>query len=279
MRTRICAQQLEPRIGEPEHNRALSLAAIEEGAAAGAQVVVLPELVACGYMFGSREEAAAAAIAPGDPLIAQWCELAARHHLVLAAGFCERADGDGGPYNSAMLIDPTGVRAVYRKLHLWDREKLWFTPGADPPPVLDTPVGRVAVIICYDLEFPELTRSVALAGAELLLVPTNWPLMDRPAGERPGEATIAMATARLNRMAVACADRIGVERDQPWTGGTTIVDPDGWAVAETREAGAVYADIDLSRARDKHFTELADAFADRRPELYGALGAAPARAS
>ena len=271
--TRVCVQQLDPRIGEPAGNAARSLAAIEEAAAGGAEVVVLPELVSSGYMFDSREEAAAAAITPEDPLIARWCELSARHRLIIAAGFCET----GGPYNSAVLIDHGELRAVYRKLHLWDREKLWFTPGDALPPVLDTRVGRVSLMICYDLEFPELTRTVALAGAELLLVPTNWPLMDCPEGERPAEVTIAMATARINHMAIACADRIGVERGQPWTGGSTIVDAEGWAAGEYRtrpgtgRPGPLYADLDLSLARDKRYTELADTFADRRPGLYGAV--------
>ncbi len=254
----------------------LSLEAIEQAAAGGAQVVVLPELVSSGYVFESAEEAASLAITADAPLISEWAAAAARHGLVLAAGFCERGE-DGRTYNSAALIDPTGLRAVYRKLHLWDREKLWFTPGGTLPPVLDTPAGRVATIVCYDLEFPELTRTVALAGAELLLVPTNWPLMERPPGERPAEVVAAMATARINHMAIACADRAGVERGQPWTGGTAIVDADGWVVAEpdwtgdARGPGPLYADLDVARARDKRFTELADAFADRRPELYGSV--------
>ena len=189
---------------------------------------------------------------------------------MLAAGFCEQGD-DGLVYNSAVLIDGTGVRAVYRKLHLWDREKLWFTPGAELPPVVQTRVGLVSLVICYDLEFPELTRTVALSGAQLLLVATNWPMMPRPDGERPAEVGIAMATARMNRMAVACADRFGTERGQAWTGGSTIVDADGWAVAETRETGMILADVDLDQALDKRFTELADAHADRRPELYAAV--------
>jgi len=275
--TRICVQQLEPQVGEPAHNRVLSLQAIEAAAAGGAQVVVLPELTNSGYMFESAEEAASAAIAADDPLIGEWEAAAARHGLVLAAGFCERGD-DGLTYNSAVIIDPTGVRAVYRKLHLWDREKLWFGPGEALPPVLQTPVGRVSVVICYDLEFPELVRTVALAGTELLLVPTNWPLAERPADERPGEVINAMMAARLNRIAIAAADRGGVERGQPWTGGSTIVDPDGWAAGENpwragepRRPGPIFADLDLARARDKRWTELADVFADRRPELYGAI--------
>jgi predicted amidohydrolase len=267
---RIVCQQLAPRIGELAANRALALAAIAEAVDAGADVVVLPELVTSGYVFASRAEAASLAIAPDHATFADWATAAARGDATVVGGFCEQG-ADGDVYNSAAIVDATGVRAVYRKLHLWDREKLVFTPGAAAPPIVATRVGRIAALVCYDIEFPELTRAVALAGAQLLAVPTNWPLGPRPAGERPPEVTIAMATARINRMAIACADRAGTERGQEWTSGSSIVDPDGWVAAESREPGAVTADVDLDRALDKAFTEHADAFADRRPEHYGAV--------
>ncbi len=268
--TRVACQQLAPTLGDLEANRTLTRDAIGQAVGAGADVVVLPELVTSGYMFEAPEEAAAAAIARDHDLLREWASEAARTGIVLVGGFCERGD-DGAIYNSAAAFDSGGLRAVYRKLHLWDREKLVFTPGSDPPPVIDTPVGRIAVLICYDLEFPELTRSVALAGAQLLVVPTNWPLVARPLGERPPEVVIAMATARVNRMAVACADRVGTERGQEWTGGATIVGVDGWVAAETREPGLLIADVDLEPALDKRLTEHADAFGDRRPALYSPI--------
>jgi predicted amidohydrolase len=273
--TRVCVQQMDPVVGDLGGNRRLALDAIAEGVDAGAEVIVLPELVTSGYMFDSAVEAAANAIAPDDEILREWADLAHRHGVIIAGGFAERAQ-DGKPYNSAVVFDPTGLRAVYRKLHLWDREKLWFEPGAQPPPVLETAVGRLSVIVCYDVEFPELTRIIALAGTQLLLVPTNWPLMDRPDGERPGEVVIAMGTARGNRMAVACADRTGVERGQPWTGCSTIIGADGWVAGEKAGAdalstGPVVADIDLELALDKRYTDLADVFADRRPALYAGL--------
>lgn len=269
--TRIACQQLAPVIGDLPGNRAMARAAIAEAVDAGADVVVLPELVTSGYMFESADEAAASAIRPDHEILAEWAAEAARANIILAGGFCELGEDDR-IFNSAAVFDATGMLAIYRKLHLWDREKLVFTPGSMPPPVLDTRVGRVAVIICYDLEFPELTRSVALAGTQLLLVPTNWPLVPRPRGEHPPEAMIGMAAARVNRMAVACADRLGVERGQEWTGGTTIIGVDGWIAAESRTPGLVIADVPLEAALDKRLTDLADAFGDRRPELYSVVG-------
>ena len=273
--TRVCCQQLDPVVGDLDGNRERALAAIREAVKQRADVIVLPELATSGYMFESAEEAASVALDPHHEILREWGAAASANGVIVVGGFAERGE-DGRTYNSAAVFDPTGLRAVYRKLHLWDREKLWFAPGEQPPPVIDTAVGRLSVIVCYDVEFPELTRIVALAGTQLLVVPTNWPLMQRPEGERPAEVVIAMAAARGNRMAVACADRTGVERGQRWTGCSTIIGADGWVAAEKAGAdaltlGPVTADLDLELALDKRYTELADVFADRRPSLYAAL--------
>jgi predicted amidohydrolase len=273
--TRVCCQQLDPVVGDLDGNRELALAAISEAVEHGAEVIVLPELITSGYMFESTEEAASVALDLDHEILREWGAAASANGVIVAGGFAERGE-DGRTYNRAAVFDPTGLRAVYRKLHLWDREKLWFAPGEQPPPLIETAVGKMSVMVCYDVEFPELTRMVALAGTQLLVVPTNWPLMERPHGERPAEVVIAMAAARGNRMAVACADRTGVERDQPWTGCSTIIGADGWVAAEKAGAealtlGPVTADLDLELALDKRYTELADVFADRRPSLYGAI--------
>ena len=249
----------------------------EAALAAGAQVVVLPELITSGYVFESMAEARSVAITPEHGLFGDWSALAAKGSAVVVAGFCEQAP-NGGVYNSAAIVDATGVLAVYRKLHLWDTEKNFFTPGSALPPIVDTAVGRIAVMICYDLEFPELTRTVALGGAELLAVPTNWPLVYRPEGERPPEVQIGIAAARVNRMSIACCDRVGTERGQEWTGGTTIINESGWVVSTAGDANIASADLDLALARDKVLTPLADAFGDRRPEFYAAVTARTAQA-
>jgi predicted amidohydrolase len=137
--------------------------------------------------------------------------------------------------------------------------------------VFDTRHGRIGVLVCYDLEFPEMTRTLGLAGAELITVPTNWPLVERPPGERPPEVMIGMAAARVNRVFIACCDRAGLERGQEWNEGTSIIDLDGWVLSAVTGVGAAGADIDLARTHEKKYSGLADAFGDRRPELYGAV--------
>ena len=120
-------------------------------------------------------------------------------------------------------------------------------------------------------------ESARAAGAELICVPTNWPWVDRPEGERAPEVTIAMAAARVNRVSIACCDRTGTERGQQWNAGTSIVDEQGWVLASQIGAGPATATVDLTRSHDKTYTDMADALADRRPELYGAVGQPVAR--
>ena len=127
--TRVCCQQLDPVVGDLEGNRELALVAICEAIEARAEVIVLPELVTSGYMFGSVEEAVAVAIAPDHEILGEWGAAASTYGVIIAGGFAELGE-DGRVYNSAAVFDPTGLRAVYRKLHLWDREELWLHPAS-----------------------------------------------------------------------------------------------------------------------------------------------------
>ena len=273
---RVACHQLAPVIGDLDGNRARALAALDAAAAAGARIVVLPELAASGYAFRDAAEARALAEPPDGPTVSGWAERAAAHDLVVVGGFAEAGD-DGRVYNSAAAVDASGLRAVYRKVHLWDREPEAFTPGTAPPAVLDTPHGRIGVMVCYDLEFPEWVRAAALAGAELLCVPTNWPRGPRPAGERPMEVLRTMVSAATNRMAVAVCDRCGTERGVEWVAGTAIAGPDGWLLAgppAAPEPVLLLADVDLVAARDKAVGPRNDALLDRRPALYAQSGPA-----
>jgi predicted amidohydrolase len=266
---RIASVQLAPAIGEPEANRARSVAAIDAACAAGATLVVLPELTSSGYVFADRDEAAGLAEDAAGPTVTAWAAAAARHRAVVVGGFCEAGDG-GTLHNSAAVVDASGVRAVYRKLHLWDREKLVFSPGAEPAPVVDTPVGRLGVGICYDIAFPELTRGLAIAGADAMVFPTNSTLPDGAAGPRP-DVALAVATAYVNRVWVVVADRCGVERGVTWAGASLVVDPLGAVVAgpgEPETPATLLADGDLTLARDKSWGERNDLFGDRRVDAY-----------
>jgi 5-aminopentanamidase len=268
---RVAACQVSLRVGEVARNRATALEAIFSVAAAGASVIILPELAPSGYVFESRAEARAAAEPAGGPTVTEWAAAAAGRGVVIVGGFAELG-ADGQLYNSAALVDPGGLRAVYRKAHLWDAEGDFFTPGTAPPPVVDTAFGRIGMMICYDVEFPEWVRVPALAGADLLAVPTNWPAEPVPPGERPNVVLNVQAAAFANRIFVAAACRVGAERGVSWVGGSLVAGPDGYPLAGPAGAAdpeLVIADCDLARARDKATGPRNDAFADRRPALYG----------
>ncbi|MEO8289696.1 MAG: nitrilase-related carbon-nitrogen hydrolase [Gaiellaceae bacterium] len=267
----IACAQLAPVVGDGEGNRRLTREAVREAVAAGARLVVLPELATSGYVFESADEARSLAQPPDGPALRDWAEAAAAGDAIVIGGFAELGD-DGAVYNSAAVVGPGGTTAVYRKAHLWDEEQVCFEPGGEPAPVLDTPLGRIGVAVCYDLYFPELTRALVLGGADVLAFPSNMPLYPRPEGERPVEIALVQATAHVNHVWVVNCDRAGPERGVEWTGASVIVDPDGWIAAGPVEGygeGLLLTDCDLARSRDKAWTARNDVIGDRRPELYG----------
>jgi predicted amidohydrolase len=265
----VAACQVRVDIDDPQQTWQAATTAVREAADAEATVVVLPELVLAGSAFASRAEALARAEEASGPTAIRLSELAAELQVVLILGFCERDARGAGPYNSALLIDRGEVRAVYRKTHLWDQEKLIFKPGSAPAPVVSTSAGRVAVMICYDLEFPEMVRDVTLRGAQLIAVPANWPVVPKPAHEQPIEVAKAQAGAAANRVFIAVADRCGVERGVDWFGSSVICDVTGFPLAGPASGGPItlLATMDLDHADDKRLGPHNDALTDRRVEL------------
>ncbi len=267
MTIRVACAQLNLPVGDVQGCLEKTCSAIADARSRGADLIVLPELASCGYPLASADEARSCAD-NSNLCIQRWQE-AASSGITVIAGFCERAPDC--VYNSCAVIDQSGVRAIYRKLHLWDREKLFFAPGTTRPALVETNFGVIAMAICYDLEFPELTRNLALSGADLLALPTATPFSPRPDGTHPMSVTLAMATARLNGIFLASCDHCESERGLAFDGGTVIVSNTGWLLAGPPQAygeGLVVADCDLEAARDKRRGERNDLFADRRPLLY-----------
>jgi predicted amidohydrolase len=267
MSVRVACAQLNLPVGDVEACLEKTCTAIADARAKGAQLIVLPELASCGYPLASADEAKSCG-QKGSLSLQRWQE-AAGGDVTVIAGFSESAPD--GVYNSCALIDQSGVRAVYRKLHLWDKEKLLFSPGAAPPPLVHTKFGVIAMAICYDLEFPELMRNLSLSGADLLALPTATPYNPRPDGTHPMAVSLAMSTARLNGIFLAACDHSGSERGLAFDGGSVIAGHHGWLLAGPPPAygeGLVVADCDLEAACDKRRGERNDLFADRRPLLY-----------
>jgi N-carbamoylputrescine amidase len=272
---RIAVAQFEPHVGKKTANVARTLELIDEAAGRGAELLVLPELCNSGYVFESREEAESLAEpVPEGQTVAAWLERSSKHGLVLVAGIAERAGAD--LFNSAVVLDPRGHVGIFRKLHLWNEENLWFARGDRGVPVFDTTVGRIATIVCYDGWFPECFRLAALGGADLVCIPTNWVPIPGQAEGQPAMATIlCQAAAHSNSIIVAAADRIGVERGQEFIGQSMIVSHTGWPLsgpASYDREELLVAEVDLEEARgSRRWNEFNDTLEDRRPDVYGDL--------
>lgn len=272
---RVACLQMQPHVGRKDENVARSLELIAEAAGNGAQLVVLPELCNSGYMFATREQAfALAEEVPTGPSSTSWAEAASEHDVFIVAGIAER-EGEK-LYNSAVVIGPAGPIGTYRKNHLWGAENLFFEPGNLGVPVFNIGAGRIACAICYDIWFPEIFRLAALQGADLLCVPTNWvPMPEQPGGLPVMANILAMGGAHSNSMFVAAADRVGVERGQPFLGNSLIVSHTGWPLAGPASADQeemLFADLNLADARRKRtLNEFNQLLRDRRTDLYGEM--------
>ena len=279
---RVACIQFEPRIGEKRGNVERSLELIAVAASRGAQLVVLPELCSTGYVFESRHEAFGLAEAiPDGSTVCAWAEAARSHGLYIVAGITELADQ--ALFNSAVVVGPEGFIGVYRKNHLWGEENLFFEPGNLGVPVFRTPIGRIACAICYDIWFPEVFRLAALQGADILCVPTNWvPMAEQPADLPVMANVLAMGGAHSNSIFVAAADRVGIEREQPFIGNSLIVSCTGWPLAgpASRDGEEILiAELNLSDARRKrNWNAFNQVLRDRRTDVYDEmLGAASKR--
>jgi len=260
----------------PEAVRARTVALLQEAARMGAHLAVLPELCTISYDFGTREDVLALSESLDGPSVAAWQEVARRFELFVVAGLPERAGSE--LYNSAVLVGPQGVVGVYRKAHLYGREREVFDPGSEGFRVWRLPVGQVGVLLCYDLRFAEAVRILLLRGAHLLCVPTTWTDLGKPQpwDDRGwcGANYLAAGHAYGNRMWVACADRAGWDGRIRTLGCSAIFAPSGYAVAGPAlpEGEAILlADCDLAAVEGMRRVEGADLVADRRPDLYREL--------
>lgn len=276
--TRIACAQMEPRVGSKDENVRKSLEFIDRAAANSAHLIVLPELCNSGYMFGSRAEAFELAEAvPDGPTTQTWIDAARRHNLIIVAGIAER---DGSMlYNSAVVIGANGYIGQFRKMHLWNEENLFFEPGNLGFPVFATEIGRIGAMICYDGWFPEAYRLLALQGADLICVPTNWvPIPGQDPNREAMANILSMAAAHSNSVFIAACDRVGTERGQAFLGSSLIVSYTGWPIAgpaSTTAEEIIYADVDLADARRKrNWNEFNQVLRDRRKDVYGEMLAA-----
>lgn len=267
----VACIQYAPTAGQISANRNRTGDYLRAARRQGADLAILPELAVTGYHFPDRQALRGVAEpATASPTLDLWRGLAQTLDLHIIGGFAER-DGER-LFNSAALITPEGDCPIYRKPHLSDREKHLFEAGDGPLRAWSTRVGRIGLMICYDLWFPEAARCCALAGADLIALPTNWHDLPGDADDScPMALSLAAASAHCNRVFLACANRVGEEAGIQFSGCSAIFDPTGHPVGERLGRGVegiLSARIDPLAARDKHLTALNSVLADRRPDLY-----------
>ncbi|WP_010663520.1 5-formyltetrahydrofolate cyclo-ligase [Marinilabilia salmonicolor] len=226
-----------------------------------ADILVLPELASSGYNFKSKEEAFNSSESISDSLFIDFLIQKAKElNTWFVSGINERENNK--LYNSAVLISPDGLEGIYRKMHLFNREKLFFEPGNTGLPIFETPFGLVGILICFDWMFPELWRVLALKGAQIICHPSNLVL--------PFCQSAIPGYALTNRIFIATANRVGTERDLTFTGQSVLVNPNGEYLlrGDHRNEEVLTADINPELAENKQMTLLNDAFDDRRTDFY-----------
>lgn len=236
---RVASVQFDVVLGDAEANQQKAAALVEEAAAKGAQIVLLPELWNCGYLL---DELPRLAEGKNGKSIALMRKLAAKHQIYIFAGsIAEKKDGKY--YNTSFAINDRGdIIAKYRKAHLFSlglREKEYFTPGDDWI-LVDTPFMRVGMLICYDLRFPEFCRNLALRGADLFVVPAQW-----PKSRLTDWRLFCKVRAIENQCFLISANRTG-EDEFAYPGSSAIISPRGDMIAEAQEEeGLILGDLDL----------------------------------
>lgn len=255
--------QFAPVFGEKQAN----LARVSEFlSGAKADLIVLPELFTTGYIFESREELVALAESPDGPTFTALSELSRRTGAAIVAGIAERA-GDAC-YNSCFVLAQGRVIGSYRKVHLFDREKLLFAPGDQGFSAVDYGGIKLGLMVCFDWIFPEAARSLTLAGAQIICHPANLLLPHCPQ---------AMITRCLeNRVFAITANRVGTEaragQEIKFIGSSQVISPRGEVLVRASEEEMLQIiEIDPHQADDKLVTPANHLLHDRRPDSYGRL--------
>ena len=257
--------QFRPLFGKVEKNLEKVLVALD---GIEADLIVLPELAFTGYYFKDRQELLSLAEDPADSkTLNALTDLCKNNDLYIVTGFAERS-GDN-VYNSSILVGPDGIQHIYRKLHLFNEETKTFDHGNIPLSVQTVKGVKIGMMVCFDWVFPEVTRSLALQGAEVICHPSNLVLT---------YCQEAMITRCLeNRVFAVTTNRYGVDKrphgELKFTGRSQIVAPGGMLIhrAVSQRNELYITEIDPAEAKNKSITPLNDLLSDRRPDCYDAL--------
>jgi predicted amidohydrolase len=269
---KIAAIQMQPELMQNRLNLDNMITKVETAAKAGAHLIVFPECALSGYMFNSLDEAIPYMETIPGPFTNELSGQAKKLNVYIVAGMLE-IDGDKH-YNTSVLIGPEGFVGKYRKIHLpylgidkfIDKGNMGFK-------VFSTDIGNIGMHICYDCNFPECARVMALMGADILVLPTNWPERRQKIAEH-----VVLCRAYENKVNFVAVNRIGSERNARFIGLSRIIDTKGDIIAAAIDDSEqiVYGNVSLLEARQKQIILKSrefeiNFFADRRPEYYTAI--------
>jgi predicted amidohydrolase len=258
---RVAVVQTNPIFGAKQENVEHCLIMMQS---VKANLYILPELFATGYNFIDITEVHQLAECFGGYTFERMNEFACDTKCYVVYGFAESSDT--AFYNSAAIVGYDEAKGLYRKIHLFDREKLHFEPGNLGFPVFNTPYGKIGMMICFDWYFPESARTLALSGAQLIAHPSNLVLANCPDGMR--------TRCLENRVFAATANRIGTENrgGNPliYIGQSQITSPQGEVLHRSPidKTEIAVKEIDLTLADDKNLNTRNHLLRDRRPEAY-----------
>lgn len=272
---RIANVQVGVAFGDPLKNLEKLFYTCQSLAEVQVDLAVFPECFLTGYCVDNRLDAEAISLGRNSSVSESQAkqilnEIASEFAMHLVVGYAG-LDDDGTLYNGACLVTPSGDLHEYRKSHLPELGFDKFATAGNELPVFDTTIGRIGILICFDMRFPEAARTLALAGADMIVIPTNW-----PRGAQCSSEHICIARAAENRVFVITSNRVGEENGFEFIGLSKIISPTGEVLRSLGSSEAVgIADIDLLEARTKRTVTIpgkyeTDVFA-RRPELYGRL--------
>lgn len=261
-----CGVQFDCKLADPAHNTSYICDQIAEVAAqSDARLIVFPEAALTGYVYESAREALGSAIRADGPELAQLVGAARSAGVWTIAGAIEREGGS--VYNAVFLVGPDGVTARYRKVHTLCLGVDRFARRGDEFFVSDLPIGRIGMNICYDGTFPESARTLKLMGAQLVVLPTNWPMLHMKAQQ-------TQMRAYENHVNYFAVNRVGEERGTVFPGGSLAAGPRGELLAEGGDGPEqVFVEFDMAES-DRNRVVLApgdyefDYLADRRPSAY-----------
>lgn len=268
MIVKVALAQFDSDLGNKQNNLQRMKQLCQQAADKGAKLICFPELATTGY----RSDLLSTKLwdlsdYAGNETYALFSELATNLNITIVSGFIERGSCLGEIYNSAGVWNPgcDDISGVFRKVHAFGIEKQWFGCG-NSFPVFDTPIGKIGVMICYDMGFPEVARILTLQGADLLLAPSAWCIQDRDMWD-----INSACRALENGTHVLAVNRWGYEGDLHLFGGSKVLDSRGQVLCEAGCNGEALLIGEIDFLAQAHMRLSVPYLRDRKPQNYGVL--------